>query len=285
MKIHTGSQRKLVIPLLFVLMVSAAYGQSYTLKRVSPPTSTYSSANGINQKGTVIVGLFQDVGSQFKGFVYDGTRYRTIFFPGPGGTQALGVNDSNTVVGFFDGNDVFTHGFLIKGGHFTQYDVDKGVSSTYIYAINNAGNFAGFVGFNGANQGFVNIGGTVTEFSVNGNPTTVFGMDSSNDTVGSFVDPDLIHTHGFYRSAAGTITQIDFPDASITVCQAINDLGEIAGYYVDSLGAVHSFVTRNGRFRDVESLPDIAGANNRGNFVGYYIGTDGLTYGYLASPR
>jgi hypothetical protein len=286
MKIPAGSQFKLgtLLVLFLAATLSAAHGQNFTLRKVSPPTSTYSFAAGINQKGTTVVGAFQDAGSQFKGFAYNGIRYQTIEVPGPGATQAAGVNDSNTVVGFFDGNDGFTHGFLINNGRLTQYDVNKGVVSTYIYGINNAGNFTGFVGFNGANQGFVNIGGTVTQFTVNGNPTIAIAIDSSNNTVGSFGDPNFVNTHGFYRDAAGVITQIDYPGAGVTGCQGINDLGEITGFYVDSLGVQHGFVTKNGKFRTVP-LPAIAGVNNHRSFVGYYIGTNGVTYGYLASPR
>lgn len=271
-----------LLMLLFVVRPAPlAQGQQYKFQRLNPPGSTYSFAFGINNKD-VIVGSFVDASSVYEGFVYKHGKYEAIVFPGSVGfTQASGVNDSNTLVGEFIGSDQFTHGFLLTSdGQFTQYDVAVD-TSTYVFGINNAGNLAGFVGNDGANQAFVNIGGTVTQFTVNGNPTVAFGIDSSNNTVGQFVDTNFI-THGFYRDTSGVITQIDYPGATTTSCLGINDLRVITGYYLDSVGAAHGFAEKNGKFLTLP-IPSVAGINNGGSFVGSYLGKNQENYGYVAN--
>ena len=273
----------LLLAFLFVLETTTlAQVQQYKFQKLNPPASTYSFAFGINNKGTV-VGSFVNGSSEYEGFVYKNGRYEAIVFPGSlGFTQASGINDSNTVVGDFIGSDSFTHGFLVThDGSFTQYDVAIGIS-TYIYGINNAGNFAGFAGKDGANQGFVNIAGTVTQFTVNGNPTVALGIDRLNNTVGYFIDASFV-IHGFYRDASGVITQIDYPGALTTSCHGINDLHVITGYYIDSAGATHSFVEKNGKFRTVP-IPSVAGINDGESFVGFYVGKNQKNYGYVATP-
>jgi len=262
-------------------VMPCAQGQQYKFQRLNPPGSTYSVAFGVNNNG-VVVGSFVNASSEFEGFAYKSGKYEAIVFPGAVGfTQASGINDSNTVVGDFTGSDHFTHGFLVTpDGHFTQYDAAKG-ASTYIYGVNNAGDFAGFVGNDGANQGFVNVNGAVTRFTVNGNSTSAVGIDSSNNTVGEFLDASGL-IHGFYRDAGGVITQIDYPGALTTSCSGINDLGVITGFYVDSANTSHGFAEKNGRFRTVP-LPGIAGINNGESFVGSYIGQNQKNYGYVAT--
>jgi hypothetical protein len=223
------------LPLFLAVPFRSARVQHFTFRKVSPPTSTYSLAAGINQKGIPVGSALQDSGCQFKGFASDGTRYRTIFISGPEQNKATGVNDSNTAVGFFDGYDGVNHGFLIKNGAFTQYDVNQGVVSTYIYGINNAGNFTGFVGVNGGNQGLVNVGSKVTQFTVNGNPTIASAIHSSNDTVGGWGYPIFVNYHCFYRTADGTITPIDHPGAASRL------LDNFVDYYI-SQGVPYRYV-------------------------------------------
>jgi len=272
-----------LLPLALLFVAGAApraQGQQYKFQQLHTPGSTYSFASGLNSSG-VIVGSFVDASSAYEGYVYRDGKYKAIVFPGSVNfTQASGINDSNTVVGDFMGNDHLTHGFLLTSdGQFTQYDVAVN-TSTYVFGINNAGNLAGFVGNDGANQAFVSVGGTVTQFTFNGNPTVAFGIDSSNNTVGQFVDTNFI-THGFYRDKRGVIAQIDYPGATTTSCFGINDLGEITGYYLNTSNVAQGFITKNGKFRTVP-FPDAAGINNGGSFVGSYIGKNQENYGYVA---
>ena len=80
------------------------------------------------------------------------------------------------------------------------------------------------------------------------------------------------------------MTQIDYPGAATTECLGINDLGKITGLYVDTKNVAHGFIRNKGKFRTV-SLPDVAGINNAGVFVGSYIAKNKKNYGYMATPQ
>jgi probable HAF family extracellular repeat protein len=281
-KLRVGSLL-LLLPLLAAVIVPQAHGERHKIKRLNPPGAAYTSAFGLNNNGEV-VGFFTDASGTANGFSYRDGQYTTITFPGSMGlTEANGVNDSNTVVGIFVGADGMFHSYLLTSdGQFSRYDVNPGVS-TSIYAINNAGNFAGFVEKQGkVVRGFVNLGGMAKEFTFKGNYTFAYGIDSANDIVGSFIDSNFL-SHGFYRAANGKMTQIDYPGASTTVCLGINDLGVISGYYVDADNVAHGFTLTNGAFH-TSRWPVVAGMNNEGAFVGYYIGRNQVNYGFVATP-
>jgi probable HAF family extracellular repeat protein len=286
---HLFSQAKrvaalLLLPFLVTLTLPQAQGQKLAIQRLNPPGSAYAFAFGLNNGGKV-VGSFTDSVGAYHGFIYDGAKYKIVTFPKSASfTQTNGINDSNVVVGDYTTADGLNHGFFLRAGKLTSYDVTKGVS-TRIYAINDAGTFVGSVGNDGANQGYLNRGGKVTVFTVNGNPTEDYGVNKSDVSVGSFLDPDLIHTHGFVRDASGKITQVDYPGGiGITVCLGINDLGVIGGYYVDTSNVAHGFTLTKGTFRRFW-VPDVAGINNAGVFVGGYTTKANKNYGFLTTPR
>jgi probable HAF family extracellular repeat protein len=274
----------LLLPFLLTVTLPLAQAQKFAIQRLNPPGSVYAFAFGLNNKGKV-VGSFADSAGVYRGFIYDGVKFKSVMFPKSASfTQTNGINDSNVVVGDYTTADGLNHGFFLRAGRLTSYDLRKGVS-TRIYAINNVGTFVGSIGNDGANQGYINQGGKVTVFSVNGNPTEDYRVNKSNVSVGSFIDPDLIHTHGFVRAAAGKITQVDYPGGiGITVCLGINDQGVVSGYYLDTSNVAHGFTLANGKFRRFW-VPDIAGINNTGIFVGGYTTKANKNYGYLATPR
>jgi uncharacterized membrane protein len=273
----------LVAPLFFAATTSRAHSATFKLKKLNPPGSTYSLAFGLNNKGKV-VGSFVNAKSVYEGFIYDGTKYKKLVFSKSTPlTQANGINDSDVVVGNYTASDGSTHGFLLKGGKLTSYDVNRGVP-TYIYGINNAGNFVGYSQKQGKRaNSFVNIGGAVKQFTFQGDYTYAAGINNKNEIVGWFIDSSFL-VHGFYRGPGGKVIQIDYPGAPTTECLGINDLGEITGLYVDTENVSHGYIRKNGKFRTV-SLPDVTGINNSGVFVGSYIAKDKNTYGYIATPQ
>jgi probable HAF family extracellular repeat protein len=268
--------------LISAAKVSWAQWPTSTFKILNPPAASYSFAFGINNSG-MVVGSYTDAHGTYRGFIYDGDEYRTIVFPeATSFTQANGVNDAGTIVGDFVGRDQLTHGFLLAVGRFARYDAKRGVS-TWISGINKVGNLTGYVGNNGNTQGFVKIGRNVTFFTFHGYPTYVFSINASNTTVGYFIPPPFIASHGFIRAMSGAIRQLDYPGSLTTNCLGINDAGEVTGFYLDSRNVPHGFTYRNGRFH-ASSLPDIAGINNGGSYVGSFTSGGGKTTGYLSTP-
>jgi uncharacterized membrane protein len=272
----------LLMLFLLTLTLPHAQAQKFTLKRLNPPGSTYSFAFGLNNNGKV-VGSFVNARNVYEGFIYDGATYKEIS-QSASLTQANGVNDNNIVVGDYIGKDQLSHGFFLRDGQFIAFDASGNNVSTYIYAINNAGNFVGYTQKQGERaNAYVHLGGTVKHFTFQGNYTFAFGIDSKNEVVGWFIDSSFL-VHGFYRGAGGKMTQIDYPGAATTELLGINDSGEITGLYVDTKNVAHGFVRDKGKFRTV-SLPDVAGMNNAGVFVGSYIAKNKKNYGYIATPQ
>jgi uncharacterized membrane protein len=262
--------------------VSSAQWQASAFKLLNPPGASYAFAFGINNSG-MVVGSYTDAHGTYRGYAYDGGEYKTVVFPGAASfTQANGVNDTGTIVGDFIGRDQLTHGFLLAGGRFARFDAKSGVS-TWISGINNVGNLTGTVGNDGNTLGFVRIGRSVTLFTFHGFVTHAYGINAANTTVGFFIPPPFAAYHGFVRAANGAISQLDYPGSVSTDCLGINNAGEVTGFYLDSRNVSHGFIFRSGRFR-ASNLPDIAGINNGGNYVGSITSGRGKTTGYLSTP-
>ena len=294
---YHGLLRVLTLSLLLVAL-SASYGLAQAMKvvKIVPPGAVNTFSYGVN-KNNIVVGEFNNASGATVGFAYlGGTQFKTFSAPKSNNfTRILGINDSNVVVGDFLGTDGFYHGFIITndGTKYSQYDVAKGSASTSVFAINKAGNFAGATGSGGPNQGFVNIGGTVTKFFGSGSDNTfALGMNSSNQVVGQYYDSSG-NSHGFSRDASGTITEIVFPGALQTACTGLNDAGEITGWYEDNALTFHGFTDIGGQFLTNDFIYT-AGVSSSGAYAGYYYapgpancnGETGTScYGYLATPQ
>ena len=80
------------------------------------------------------------------------------------------------------------------------------------------------------------------------------------------------------------LSVIDFPGATATIPGGMNEKGEIAGAYRDSIGT-HGFLFRNGEF----STADFPGAtltaaldiNDQGKIAGFYQDADSNVHGYI----
>ena len=251
---------------------------------MNPPGSTYTTAGGLNNTG-VVVGAFELPGQTLSGFTYKvaSNQYHPLNVPGAVYTTALAVNDSNTIVGTFANSDGVVHGYFNHNGKFTQYDV-PGSTGTTVQGINNAGDFTGTVGANGFYSGYVSIGGTVTQFQVNGLVTDAYAINSSGSVVGFFINAAATKFHGYVRDSAGNITQIDFPGSVSTACTGINDAGTITGFYEDVTSQNHGFILANGKYL-ASTLPYIAGVNNKSEYVGSTAGKSGQTLGFLARGK
>lgn len=213
-------------------------------------------------------------------------HYITIDATGAGtnqfqGTQAWGINALGWVDGtFFDVNQVY-HGFVRDpGGHYTVFDAPG----------SGTGMGQGTVG-----QG-INIQGAIT---------------------GQYFDGANV-AHGFVRAADGTITTFDAPGAGAsgtsgdggigtfeiatyvqgTYPESINNLGEIAGFYIDSNWVWHGFVRDpKGKIATFDA-PGAGTIPYTGTFVNFtsrslnaagvladfYIDNNYVYHGYLRTP-
>ncbi len=214
--------------------------------------TNFSEAFKSNDRGDVVGQYIGDDGFTH-GFLLSEGVVTTLDFPGAD-TLALGINESGTVVGYWDlvdanGNLVAAHGFKWKDGVFTEADF-PGSADTFVFGINARGDLVG-----------VWDSGLTSPIS-----------------------------HGFVCPKGRQCFSFDVPVAGATLTQAddINAHGEIAGVYLDVNGVAHAFLIAGANFTsfDFPGATDTLafGINSAGQIVGRYDVADGSIHGFLAQP-
>lgn len=206
--------------------------------------------------------------------------YTTSNFPGATSTTPYGVNDSDSVSGFYDNPSNGYHGFVQSGGGYSTAPVRETV-----YGINNSGTVVGIYD-DGANvpHGFIDdLRGNQLIFDVPGALyTSAFGINEFGSVVGTY-NTGAVGVVGFHSFSyiQGVFATVSVPGAITTYAQGINDVNWISGYYVDSTNNTHGFVDEGGSYitYDVPGAlfgTAIYGINNAGDFVGYFADGSGF---------
>jgi hypothetical protein len=245
------------------------------------PGAVRTTSYGINDQSEV-VGNFAGADSFSRGFIrYPDGIFDTVSLPGD--TQplsAFGINNSRVVVGGSGQS-----GFIKTGNIFTWYDFPGAIFTT-ILGNNDAGNLAG--GFRISNfQAFVHINGTPTAVIIPGDLfSTATDINNQNVAVGWYAVGNDI-AHGFIRNPNGALVYpFDYPGATATLPNGINDQGWIVGQYVDANG-FHGFLFRPPNVFVPFDYPgaistSLNGINNFGHITGSYIDADENQHGFLA---
>jgi hypothetical protein len=162
-----------------------------------------------------------------------------------------------------------------------------------VLGINDPGDFAGdFDDGSGISQGYVNIGGTITSFSVPGALST-FAYEINNNkqlVVGYYIDSSGI-LHGYYRDANGALHfPIDPPGSVGTVLFGLNNKNWVVGRYADSSGVTHGlfFVPPNNFFTfdyPGSTFTSLNGINAQGFICGRFVDASGIAHGFIARVR
>jgi hypothetical protein len=266
----------------------------------------------INTAG-VIAGYLTDTSGNLKGWIRDTDGTITLLVDPldttiPSATVAYGLSNNGTVTGYFyDTSANLNYGYFYKDGQYVTYSVpgQPAGTDTIVDGIYSTKSFCGSVlqPPYTTYQSFVSINGVVSVFDpFGGTFSDCIAVNKSNTSVGSYIDSAGL-THGWIRTASGTITTIDVPGASTvpgsapcisgntggTAVNGINDKGYISGHYWDTSYNEHGFVRLpGGRFitLDVPGAYQTAGGgiNNAGVVVGHWV-TDSSCddSGYIAS--
>jgi hypothetical protein len=162
----------------------------------------------------------------------------------PAVNQALGINDNNIAVGFYNDADGNPHGFAytVSSGKYTPVNV-PGAASDAATGINANNLICGFfIDAAGNTGGFLKplSGGNAVEFTVPKTKVTQFlGVNASGMAVGFFVKAKVPHGV-LYNPGTGQWVQVDAPNgAQGTILNGINDNGDIVGFYMDAVGNTH----------------------------------------------
>jgi hypothetical protein len=275
------------------------------LAQLAPPTITvvttfdYPGAGnstipfGINNRGD-IAGDYLDSSNVRRGFVRlsNGRFSAPIVEPNDTGnfTRGRGINNARTIDGdFFNVGDNAFHGYILTGSTFTQFDIGPGLS-TDLYGINDAGSFVGAYGSTvQVSQAFVNIAGTTTVITIPGQyDASASGINNLTQVAGDYSTSSGLLRHGFFRDSNGALTfPIDFPGATITVQNGINDRGWIVGRYDFADNIDHGFFLKLPNTFISFDYPGATGTsfngiNKNGLISGRYTDAGGLRHGFVA---
>jgi uncharacterized membrane protein len=274
-----------------------AANPSLEFRNVDVPGAAFTSANGINNRGTVL-GTWDNTGSPFGfGFIEQpGGQPITFNFPGTSGvTASSGINDVGTAVGAYLDSGGMLHGWVRSpGGSFTQFDDPLGALGTSVNQINDNGLMVGgYIDASGSGHGFVCYHGAFTTLDFPAASGTVLtGVNNSGAIVGSYTDT-LGVSHGFlYRK--GTFTTIDPPGAGTspgegTIGLSISSNGVIAGPFTNDSG-FFGFLLSKGQFSSLNDPNAVTGLSvqlnlsSNGHYAsGEYFDASGVLHGYVAT--
>jgi len=269
---------------------SAPLERSNSFITLAPPGNVQSQAWGIDLTGRVVLGAYRTVDDAVHGFVFVKDAFTTIDYPGTAFSLITGINGQGEIVGFWQEANGVQHGYVLQHGVFATVDV-PGSTSTRITGINAAGDIVGaYDAPDGRSPGFVRRQGKFT--ALEPSPTATFavgkGISASGDVVGYYVVEnelgEWVESHGFLLHR-GSYTIIDFPGGTMTGLGAINDQGDMFGWYDDLDGHRHAFLLRHRHFSTID-VPGSTGTqgnaiNDRGDIVGWYDNADGVEHGFV----
>jgi hypothetical protein len=227
------------------------------------PGSKQTQVTGLNN-GDIQVGFYskQNTASgsnnNFGFYSINGTHFHKVNFPtsspaSPPVDQLLGVNDSKLAVGFFLDAKGNSHGYLYnistnKYISVSPSQLGTGVTSVTPTGINDAASICGF---------FTN---------------------SKGKTVGFLV-----------RRATPHLFVLNKPGADATMPFGVNKFGLVVGVYtVGSKNFGFTWDHKHG-FQTIKdpngpNQTFVNGVNSAGDLVGFYVGKNGNTNGFLAKP-
>ncbi len=171
------------------------------------------TAAAINNHGDVAGFWVNPASTKTDAFLLRNGNFTDIAFPGAASTQALGLNDSDEVVGTYTDQQNLMHGFTwTPGAGFQTVDDPHGLGTTTINGVNNAGDLVGFyTDAAGNTDGFLAEVKTTVNVNLTAMPagTVTVGKAAGQPTVGLAVfglTPGSVHTVLLKGNPIGTLT-------------------------------------------------------------------------------
>jgi hypothetical protein len=195
---------------------------------------------GINDNGAITGNYSSTTQAGGGGFILN-SALTTFQVPGSRRTDALGINDSESVVGWFLGPSG-TQGYIrSSAGEFSTINVQDSLF-TEAAGINNTGDIVGQYADSSAghSHGFLLQQGAFSDVQYPGTvDTEANGINDLGDIVGEYTD-NRSGIHGFVLSD-GVYSTLDFPGAAYTDALGINVNGSIVGLYGTNPG-INGFI-------------------------------------------
>lgn len=199
-------------------------------------------------------------------------KYVAINYPNSSSTVANGINNYNAIVGSYQTSSGGVHGFKLRSGNFSRYDV-PGAVKTVIQGISDTGDMVGwYTTPSQVTRGFLYHAGKYTTIDVpgNGSGTYPMGINKSGTVVGRWLDAGGNY-HGFLW-VQDKITKYDL-NGGVTSLNGISNPGIIAGQNLN-LDFWRAFLKKGSDvdylFRAAYSDTEAYGINGRADVVGCF---------------
>ncbi len=237
---------------------------------------------------------------------------KTIDHAQSGGTQPLGINNEDLVVGSYVDAQGNTHGFVWTADDgFTQIDAGN-TTNTVINGINDQGQLVGFyTDAAGNTDGLLENPSSVTtttpvtysylSLDDAADPTfnQLLGINNAGLIAGYFGSGATGHPNKGYTLAPpyaqANYSNENFPGSVQTQVTGLNNQGETVGFYADANGNNIGFTALNGVFTSVSnpaappaaaqpnaapSIQQLLGVNDHNLAVGFYTDLAGFNHGF-----
>jgi probable HAF family extracellular repeat protein len=212
------------------------------------PGSPAFAARGVNCGGHT-VGYMVTPDNAIVGFLRTADATVTpIYAPGAAYTFANGINNKGVIVGTCWDASYASHGFYLKAGTMTRFDV-LGATGTELNGISGNGRAIGnYYDSAGIHPFVVKKNGKVTNIVIPGALAAIgYGLNNRGQRVGSYIDANH-RVHGFILKKK-KLTTIDYTQWPSTMVLPSGSFGPL-GYVLRDYGT------------------DVRGINQRGDIVG-----------------
>ena len=222
------------------------------------------------------------------------------------GTFVFGINVSGAsavITGSWLDASGIEHGYFgpMNGSNYTTFDDRKSPGhGTEPRGINDNGYITGFSNSqNGSTSGDIPFerdpAGNITEVTKDGNLLNylIQGINNKrNEFAGSYINSSL-EVRG-YLGESGTYKKgIKLTGIANTgyAARAINNAGDIVGWYYDSKGVQHGLVVAGGVAQQLDppeanlSSNALEGINDKGTITGFWTDTSGFIHGYYYNMK
>ena len=268
-----------------------------TFTTLDDPGTFNTQPGGINDAGIIVGGSAADANHQIAWEYVDGAFIQMGASLEAQDVTAHAINNNDIIVGDFSPvRSTPRYGFIDGNGTFTTVTSDSPGQSTNANGINDHGVVVGsdYLHSGARYTGYIYSDGAFTYFNVPGtdNPngdTFADGINNEGLVVGSY-NPDATNANGYhgfvYDSVHGTFTDISDPlGVKGTFASAINDHGQVVGWYVDANGVDHGFIESGGIYTTIDDPLGVKGTvvtgiNNSDQIVGYTVDANGNDHGF-----
>lgn len=218
--------------------------------------------------------------------------------------QLLGINNVGVIAGYF-GSGAVGHpnrGYVVRTGEKAAFQKENAPNSvqTQVTGLNDHGVTVGFSStMNNADQindntGFFAVGGRFHRVAFpsahQAKPPVnqLLGVNDDGVAVGVYNDADG-NSHGYrFDTGRDRFRTVTVPGATSVTAAAIDNNGDVAGFFTGSAGATDGFLLQDNGRRTVLAVPGAAmtqafGVNDHREVVGAYTvgnGADATTHGF-----